>query len=206
VINETKFLGITMDAQLTWSSHVNAINNNLKQYIGVLYKRKDFLTSTTRKMLYFALVHSKLVYGIEIYGTAKSSVLNPVRVSVNRILRILQNGNRHTQVKFLYENYTTLPIFQLFQYSVGNLMFKCLTDTCFSVSLRNILVLSNNANRHYTRSSGTNSLFRSNVTSYLQSLSYLYCTIWNNICHDIRQATTLKKFKKLYKQHLLQTI
>ena len=45
-------------------------------------------------MIYFAFVHSHLVYGIEIYANTHTKNINKLVILNNEILRILQNVSR----------------------------------------------------------------------------------------------------------------
>jgi len=62
------------------------------------------------KMIYFAFVHSHLVYGIEIYANTYNKNINKLVILNNKILRILQNVSRDTHIVELYTKFNTLPI------------------------------------------------------------------------------------------------
>jgi len=203
---KTTFLGLIVDEQLSWSSHITSINNCIKQYIGVLYKRKPLLSHDCRRMLFFAIVYPKLIYALELFGTAAKTLLDPLKVTVNRILRVLQDCGRNSNVISLYSNYNTLPISELFKFVVGIIIFKCLYDPNISQSLHDALIINNPVHMYSTRSLNNMILYRSNAPSYYASLSYLYCTLWNDIPLSIKNIAFLNKFKKTYKLHLLQSI
>ena len=60
---------------LGWSQHVHVVHVPL----------------TCLKTIYFAMIHSHLNYGIEIYANTYNSFLEPLVKIINKILRILQN-------------------------------------------------------------------------------------------------------------------
>jgi len=62
------------------------------------------------KMIYFAFVHSHLVYGIEIYANTYMKIINKLVILNNKILRILQNISRDTHTVELHTKFNTLPI------------------------------------------------------------------------------------------------
>ena len=41
-VTDFNFLGITLDEQLTWKSHINKISAKISKSIGILYKLKHF--------------------------------------------------------------------------------------------------------------------------------------------------------------------
>jgi len=66
------------------------------------------------RLLYFAFVHSQLLYGTEVYANTRHAQLNKLCVLNNKILlRIIQNKPLCTPVIQLYQSYNTLPRPQL---------------------------------------------------------------------------------------------
>jgi hypothetical protein len=65
--------------------------------------------------MYYAFVHSHLLYANEVYAnTCQKYLDSPVKLN-NKILRILQNKPAQFSVVELYQPYKTLPIPQLHQ-------------------------------------------------------------------------------------------
>ena len=56
------------------------------------------------------VVHSHLVYGIEIYANTHMKNINKLVILNNKILRILQNVSRDTHTVELYCKFNALPI------------------------------------------------------------------------------------------------
>ena len=63
-------------------------------------------------MIYFAFIHSHLVYGIEIYGNTYINHLNR--------LAILQNAPSDTPVVKLHANFNTLTVPELHTYGLSS--------------------------------------------------------------------------------------
>jgi len=57
-----KNLGILLDENLTWKSHINAIENKVSNNLGIVRKAKPYLNIKPLKNLYFSFVHSYLTY------------------------------------------------------------------------------------------------------------------------------------------------
>ena len=53
---EAKFLGITLDSNLTWIPHINAISKKCSKNLGVLNKVKHFPPETAMYQLYCTLI------------------------------------------------------------------------------------------------------------------------------------------------------
>ena len=65
-INETeikrehalKFLGVMVDENLNWKSHIDLLLNKISKNVGILYKASKLLNFRCLKSIYFALIHS----------------------------------------------------------------------------------------------------------------------------------------------------
>jgi len=67
-----KYLGVTIDADLKWTIHIDNVFNKLTRYVGIFYKLRRILPVHCLKSLFYALVHSNLLYDVEIYGNVYS--------------------------------------------------------------------------------------------------------------------------------------
>ena len=68
------------------------------------------------KDLYYATVHSNLLYGIEIYANIYKTNLTELIILNNKVLRILQCKVRSTCTSELYVEYNTVSLDKLFTY------------------------------------------------------------------------------------------
>ena len=62
------FLGITLDENMTWKSHVNKIANKISRTNGTLNRLKRFLPKSILLTLYNTLILPHLTYGILVWG------------------------------------------------------------------------------------------------------------------------------------------
>ena len=77
-VYEAKFLGITLDHNLTWRSHINSICKTCCRNIGVLNKLKHFLPKPNMYQLYYTLILPFLTYGILLWGNANRNRLDRI--------------------------------------------------------------------------------------------------------------------------------
>ena len=91
----------------------------------MIYKKRNLLSFNSRKNLYFSLIYSRIIYGIEVYESATKTALLPLCILCNRALRALQNKHRFHSVSSLYINFNTLSVHNLFCFSVLILAYKC---------------------------------------------------------------------------------
>ncbi len=65
---EFNFLGLTLDENVNWNSHINTISNNVSKNIGILNKLKHFLPLKTKLIIYNSLIVLHLNIGILAWG------------------------------------------------------------------------------------------------------------------------------------------
>ena len=78
-----KFLGITLEENLTWSHHINEVVNKLKRLFHIFYNIRDYLTKENIKTIYYTMIYSRIKYGITTYGNDGSYKLNKIQVLQN---------------------------------------------------------------------------------------------------------------------------
>ena len=61
---QTKFLGITLDTNLSFNLHINEIRSKLSRSVGILNKLKSLLPEEILKNLLYSLVHPYIDYNI----------------------------------------------------------------------------------------------------------------------------------------------
>ena len=70
-----KYLGLTIDENLTWNNHINEICTKLKSLFHVFYNIRDYLSIDNVKTIYYTLIYSRIKYGITLYGQAGTTKL-----------------------------------------------------------------------------------------------------------------------------------
>jgi hypothetical protein len=85
-VSSVKCLGIVIDENLTWSNHIESLCQFLPKHI-VFYKLRFFIPLNILRILYFSLVHSKILYGVEIYANNFQSRLHDLEILNNRLFK-----------------------------------------------------------------------------------------------------------------------
>ena len=67
-----KFLGITLDENLSWNHHIEDVCRKLKSFFHIFYNIREYLSNKEIQSIYYALVYSRIKYGINVYGQAGS--------------------------------------------------------------------------------------------------------------------------------------
>jgi len=78
-----------IDNKLTWQNHIEYVHNRLLKLTSTFfYKFRDQVNMDILKMIYFAFVHSHLLYGIETYCNTYETFLSKLVILNNKLLRL----------------------------------------------------------------------------------------------------------------------
>ena len=77
-------MGIEVDEDLSWINHIQVISRKINSALYGLAKTGRNLDPKNKKLMYSGLVHSHLVYGLPIWGFAKSGKLNALKIKQKR--------------------------------------------------------------------------------------------------------------------------
>ena len=88
-VNQTTFLGVIIDENVTWHSHLNLIYKKIMKSTAVISKIRHFTNLNTRKLLYYSLVYPYLTYGNLIWGnTYKKRIQKLINIQ-KKIIRLI---------------------------------------------------------------------------------------------------------------------
>lgn len=68
-VTDFNFLGLVLNAQLNWSSHIRHITTKISRVIGVIYRLKDIYPEAVLLTLYNCLIVSHFTYCLLIWGS-----------------------------------------------------------------------------------------------------------------------------------------
>jgi len=63
IANETKFLGLYINDNLSWKTHIESIKNKLSSVCYVVRLVKQYVTANALKVIYYSYFHSIMTYG-----------------------------------------------------------------------------------------------------------------------------------------------
>jgi len=203
-VRNVKYLGILIDDKLIWTDHIEYLIGRVSSITGILYRTKQFLPLNCRKNIFYALVYSVITYCIEIYGIVNKSILQPLLVKYNRLIRLLLNKPRRTPLFELYSSFGTIPVNLLFQLFTAKLIHKCIwTSNLVPASISRLFVMRSSIHSHNTR--GNNSFFMdSNFSS--KSIMFYGPSMWSKLSNELQSISSISVFLKKYKSHLLDSM
>lgn len=114
-VETINYLGLKIDDNFKWKSHVNSLLNKLRFINIKFFKLKKIVDQKFLKTLYFSWIQSLLNYGITVYASDYISNINPLLRLQNKIL---------SHFKISHQSFTFLNVRQLFVFRLLIFIFK----------------------------------------------------------------------------------
>ena len=180
---------------------MNDLCNRLVKYTGIFYKTRSKFPTSSKLELYHAFVYSRVAYCIEVYGSAKASVLHPLQIMQNRILKILTCTPMRFPTNTLYSLWNVFKLSEIHLYKIYVLLFKYTNDKLPTL-FKKIFNPNEQIVQKHTRQNKLFTVTRSN-SLHGALLMNNYCTkLWNELPNDVTTITSQALFKKTLKEIL----
>jgi hypothetical protein len=88
-VSEAKFLGVIIDENLNWNSHIKKLSKKLASCSGVLSRIRDNIPNELYKDLYHTLFESHMAYGITVWGGVSQAKIWPIFRAQKTAVRIM---------------------------------------------------------------------------------------------------------------------
>ena len=197
-VTEAKFLGITIDENLTWKKHVDNFSKVCSRNIGVLSKVKSFLPANTMYTLYCSLVLPYLNYGLLLWGNSSKQNVNKVFKIQKRAIRVITNSDYLSSTKPLFNRLKTLNVFDMYTREVATFMFKYKNDM-LPLSFNHFFTIHRDNHDYNTRNRDDFKF----PAQKIETISSFGPKVWNKLPKNVKQANTLNQFRSLLKSELL---
>ena len=201
---QTKFLGIIIQANLKWDTHINSVANKISKTIGILNKIKYTLATVHLKLLYKCLIEPYLNYCCIVWAS-------PVK---NNFLEILHRLQKRAVRIILYAPYRahSEPLFH--KLNILSIYYLCLTQILTFVYKSVNHLLPSHCTNYFTRTSDIHShatrghehdlyLINAQKICRLNSLTFRGPKYWKILPDFVRSAVSLSIFRTRLKRHLL---
>jgi len=111
-----KFLGVLLDPDLSFKSHLNYLNSQISKGLYFLRASKNFFSQFCLTSIYYTLIHSYLTYAVTIWSSVPSSLLNPIIKKQKAAIRIICNEKYNAHTEPLFKKLRILPLLDIIYY------------------------------------------------------------------------------------------
>ena len=178
--SHVKYLGVILDEHLNWSYHMTNLAVKLRRSNGIISKLRHSVSKNILISVYYALFHSNLTYGIQIWAQhiQKNSQISKLQKTAMRLLTF-SAYNAHS--KPLFEKLNILSVPDIVFFRNISLIYSTLKGIT-PHEIQSILNLSYTPQLHLTRNASLKLLFKHKVNTSkfgIWSIRFQSITNWN---------------------------
>jgi hypothetical protein len=111
-----KFLGVLFDPALSFKNHISTISSKISKSLFILRSAKNILSQKALKALYYSLIHSHLIYCIQIWSCGNQSSINSLFIKQKAAIRIINLKSYNAHTESLFKSSAILPLPTLIDY------------------------------------------------------------------------------------------
>ena len=197
-----KYLGMHIDENLKWDKHVNTLCNTLSRNFHLFYSIRNIIPGTLKKELYYSLIFSRIMYGIELYGSCRKTLLSKVQTIQNKLLKVLYQLPYRSNTNELHCRLELLKVEDIYKTRVLKFAYESIKNICIS-QFENHYQYRRGIHHHLTRNTNMLHIPRVRTKYGENTLKYKGSKFWNNITNDLHNETSIYTFKKATKRFLI---
>ena len=122
----TKFLGVQIDAHLTWKTHIEYTCEKLSKCVGILCKARKKIYKSTLISLYYSFSYPYFIYCNHVWGQNYPSCLERISLIQKKLVRIITCSPFRAHTEPLYFANKILKVSDVKYYIIGIFMYECL--------------------------------------------------------------------------------
>jgi len=199
---EARFLGVLVDDRLTFSGHTSQLARKISQTIGILNRNSSLLPIRVKANLYYALIFSRISYGIIAWGCSLVSNINTLSrllYKAHKIVNYAPPSSHQTLINFLNLN-------SIYCYFLACKFFRVVranNHEYFVNVVGNLLPLHPHFTRFINGLNYTTPLYSKSKCQ--KSFLFQAVTVWNSLSPKLKLCTSYSLFKKDLKTFLLSS-
>ena len=93
-VHNFKYLGVFIDDCLNFRHHTRYLTTKVNQVLGVVRVSAPYFNVPALKTIYYSLVYCLISQSIIIYGKTFATYVKPIKVAINKILRVILKVGR----------------------------------------------------------------------------------------------------------------
>ena len=202
MIERTKFLGVMIDQNLSFQSHINYIKGKVARGIGILYKSKPYFSFETMWILYNAFIYPYFTYCIEVWGNTYQSYLEPLIELQKRAVRTIVGARKYAHTAPLFREWKLLNIKEIYIYCVQLLRYKYHHSILPSI-FSDFYVRNNSIHEHHTRQQNPLHVPLIFTKPLSKTIRVSGVTLYNHFSNSLCLKVSYVTYKGILKRHII---
>lgn len=191
----TKFLGIWVQDNLKWSTHIANLSSKLNKCSYAIRVLSGCTSLMVCRAAYFGYFHSVMQYGIIFWGNSPDSIVL-FRIQ-KRTIRAMVRLGRLESCRPVFKNLNIMPLPCVYIY---RLLLFVRTD----MSNSGTFLINQQIHNHYTRQKNDLHVNFANTSLWRSGVQHSGVSLYNNLPDSIKNIVSPKLFKKELKSYLLK--
>ena len=200
---EIKFLGLTLDENLTWNKHITDISNKLKSLFHIFYNIRDFISEQDIKTIYYSLIYSRIKYGINVYGQAAKTKMKQIQTLQNQLLKVLSSKSYRFSTNELHSEFNLLKVEDIAKQEILTFVHNYFSNSLPPVFDNYYETFGDN----YVTRNGAKTIRIKNHDTETAALSIQIkgAKLWNELDNDLWVIPKRKQFRLKFKTSVTAT-
>ena len=193
-VDRTKSLGLTIDAQLSWSKHVDEISKKVSSAIGALKRVRPFIPTDVAVQIYNALI-PHFDYCSPVWDGMSGCLSDKLQKLQNRAARVITQSPFDTSSNLLLAMLRWEKLSLRHKKQKALIMYKTLNE--LAPDYLQCLFTERHVNDYNLRNlEGKLSLPKPNTNYLKRSFCYSGACLWNNLPQDLKSVCSIGQFKR----------
>ena len=196
-ISETKTLGVIVDDQLKWNSHINMVATKVSKGIGMIRRMKAFVPQSTLISVYNSIILPHFDYCSLVWDIGNAYSLEKLQKLQNRAARVITGKSYDVRSKDILEELSWQPLMERWGNNKAIFMHK-VTNGEYLENISSLFVVKNNENYNLRNNNIDYKLEKPKTNFLKKSISYSGVKIWNELPVELKSnCLSLNAFKTL---------
>ena len=200
-VSTTKYIGLNLDEILSWEKHIAEVIQSLIKYFGTFYNIRNHINTHLARSIYYATIHSRIKYAIEVYGSANKTNIQKLQTIQNKLLKVLLKKDRQFSTDALHNNLNILKVNDIYETSLLNFVYASLSPDAAD-PIKNFY--RQRTHTHNTRHRTDLEIRRFRTEMGRSTTHNRGATLWNNIEIELQNKPSLFAFKRHVKHKYQQ--
>ena len=199
-VSKQKLLGIYIDENLSWSSHIDYLCSHIASKISLLRHLSEYVPVEVLRKFYQVYILPFIDYGSVTWGSASASHIERLTKLQKRAARIILRTDFNTPSEQLFKELGWSSVSNRITHNKAVLTYRALNNLTPEY-ITHLLQQMSQVHSLNLRSSDNGSLYvpKSRTSLYSGSLSCSAPRLWNALPQSVRDAGSLNSFKKSLK-------
>jgi hypothetical protein len=198
--NITKFLGVHLDDQISWKTHIESIEKKLIKNIRLMSLVNKKLDLVSLKLVYNTIILPHINYCAEVWGNVKKSQLHNLIMLQKRAIRCVGKFGKRTSTSSFFKTNKLLKLKDIIKYKLILLGYKANLHS-LPQNIQQHFNWQHNVHNYPTRNRHKFTLKNCNTVSIVSKI----INEFNNLPTPVLQNNNFSKFKNSIKQFIFNT-